>query len=485
MSQAKGNSQLASKFGFDDPDRKNHKHNYTAQYIEKNIDKIAQYLYGSNYFEFTCFPENGKCLCLDKEHPNIKLTDYVIKNVNIKSLDPEKLISKGKGQYKTTIGFMDVSIHIGLTIEIIYEGWESEIREEHITFGQAKELRKHEPGKPYVNCNDKIFSSGYKIDRTEEDMDEKGFFKLKKLVEEKKIKTTYDSECWEALELKYPDIKKLIEKSSIKESYIIAIFKKSFRIFSDVYRDHSGLLKLLKLRIVSKRKKGDINNNSISNIEAQKTTDSNKRKNNDSSIEHKEKYNKTLDFTGIDELTDSDRSHLFFSTSVPPVNFEEKRKQLEIKVEILVLKEKEVSEEISFKKALELYRIGKLVNSFLDNETNFKMRPLKDSDIVTIDVYYPKKVQKIHSEKKTCYWPCEVKIAPVGVEDIQCQINFYREYMDEERGSPFLLFTAFDLTEQDVELLKKINVIWIKLGKDFHDWYDSVKNVKATPYFVL
>jgi hypothetical protein len=76
----------------------------------------------------------------------------------------------------------------------------------------------------------------------------------------------------------------------------------------------------------------------------------------------------------------------------------------------------------------------------------------------------------------------------VGIEDIQMQLNLYREYLcidsslqvDEESrddnyhmSSSFLLFTCFDLNATELELLEDSGVVWFKLGEKFDQWYEE------------
>jgi hypothetical protein len=103
MSQARQNSQISSKFGFQDPDRKEHKHNYAAKYIHENVENIARVLYDerSHFYprqSLEC-TEDGSCNQFH-EARNLK---YRIEDVE-STLQPEHPISKGVGQFKTTIG---------------------------------------------------------------------------------------------------------------------------------------------------------------------------------------------------------------------------------------------------------------------------------------------------------------------------------------------------------------------------------------------
>lgn len=90
------------------------------------------------------------------------------------------------------------------------------------------------------------------------------------------------------------------------------------------------------------------------------------------------------------------------------------------------------------------------------------------------------------------WFPAEVKIGRVPIEQIQMQIGLYIEHFPASglkgcANMPFLLFTAFDLSERDLELLKSCNIKWFRLGQGFETWYNEEKAKKsnAKPMLVL
>jgi hypothetical protein len=111
MSKGRENTQLHTKFGFYDPDRKNHKHNYASQYIKDNVDTIAKRICDVEEF---FIEKNYDCDCGSWHEGQI--LDRSIISAHASYWKPEYVLSKGTGQYQTTIGFIDLLLNAKLII---------------------------------------------------------------------------------------------------------------------------------------------------------------------------------------------------------------------------------------------------------------------------------------------------------------------------------------------------------------------------------
>lgn len=69
----------------------------------------------------------------------------------------------------------------------------------------------------------------------------------------------------------------------------------------------------------------------------------------------------------------------------------------------------------------------------------------------------------------------EVKIQPVSVAEVLRQVNFYREYIRAD----WVVATAYDLTEVDVQTLVNAQIKWIRLGAKFEAYVQDCKT--STP----
>jgi hypothetical protein len=95
---------------------------------------------------------------------------------------------------------------------------------------------------------------------------------------------------------------------------------------------------------------------------------------------------------------------------------------------------------ITFSKARDLQTKGLLRYTYdssamsLEDFNEKAMTSYKDDDLVEIEVGYGDYVEIKQTSNHSVYWPCEIKISPVGIEEIQCQLNFYRQHMHLDSG---------------------------------------------------
>lgn len=70
----------------------------------------------------------------------------------------------------------------------------------------------------------------------------------------------------------------------------------------------------------------------------------------------------------------------------------------------------------------------------------------------------------------------EVKVSQTSIGDCLRQINLYREHIKLNPGgaykTKFVLVTVYPFTEEEVLLLNRSEISWIKLGKEFDDWIE-------------
>lgn len=161
-------------------------------------------------------------------------------------------------------------------------------------------------------------------------------------------------------------------------------------------------------------------------------------------------------------------------------------------------KNNNVQEEVTVALAKQLHnrrKINRDENGYFISDYEFNEMITKtptDDDLVEFNVAYIALKKETHTKSVIVYLPCEVKIAPVGIETIQLQLNFYTQTMQSvlEKWryylkTPFLVFTEFDLSEQDVKLLGKSNAVWIRLGEKFNEWYNNIITTSAKPRLVI
>lgn len=120
---------LLSRLGFKDVDKKNSKHDYAAKYLSQSsvIEHIVSSIsHKSHYLKYKCInhgvsTNSNKCpmdttskdQCEMHEVSEPEITFDQIITVDTKQEVP---LSKGTGQYKTTIGFMDAVINVAYSV---------------------------------------------------------------------------------------------------------------------------------------------------------------------------------------------------------------------------------------------------------------------------------------------------------------------------------------------------------------------------------
>lgn len=157
MSNAKNNCQLSSKFGFQDPDRSNERHQLTALYVENNIDVIMRSIYSKDKGKFSPlgiadYAETifYNCEVCGNSH-DVEVDSAIITRISSYGLKPEAVLSKGEGQYKTSIGFIDFVVEVKFEMELFFEKPIYTWTKKKILFKEAKKFRDN----TYIKCHGK------------------------------------------------------------------------------------------------------------------------------------------------------------------------------------------------------------------------------------------------------------------------------------------------------------------------------------------
>lgn len=105
---------LLARLGFSDPDRRNPLHDAACQYLvqESTVQKLAKILFGD-----PMVPTGHKSKMSDGDALEYARTWSYVRH----SFELEKHICKGRGQYRSTIGFMDVCLNVVLRLTDV--GW--------------------------------------------------------------------------------------------------------------------------------------------------------------------------------------------------------------------------------------------------------------------------------------------------------------------------------------------------------------------------
>lgn len=87
-----------------------------------------------------------------------------------------------------------------------------------------------------------------------------------------------------------------------------------------------------------------------------------------------------------------------------------------------------------------------------------------------------------HTARGERFLILEVKIAAVPVGDIVRQVNLYREHTPENTETKkfiWIVALAFDITPADHAMLKSSNIECVRLGREFEEWSEEQKRLKA------
>jgi len=102
---------LLARLGFADPDRREPDHDLACDYLADRVNRLMKIILGN------APGAHSPLICID-DSDTYAFMGQASWDIHCRRIDRETAISKGAGQYRTTIGFMDLSIEYEANLKI-------------------------------------------------------------------------------------------------------------------------------------------------------------------------------------------------------------------------------------------------------------------------------------------------------------------------------------------------------------------------------